>query len=1122
MIIDNQNQNLKVHEWIDQNISNGSFDIVTGYFTIGALAFLSDKTNEKISEYRLIIGDIVSSGDQNIKSIDLLNENLSVDGALGLSKWAREAVTFLKQNKVECKTLEPNFCHAKLYLSKSANNNAMQETYIMGSSNLTEAGIGLIQNKNVELNVAGTGTESTYRELREWFNDLWNKPQAHLTKTLKTQEGKDQKVNFKQYLIDEISRLFKVYTPLDIYNKILYSLFQREDDSEFQKEIGKLESTQIYRKLFPFQQVGVINLIKILNKYDGAILADAVGLGKTWSTLAVIKYFQNKGRETILLCPKKLEQNWMQFKKRQNSIFENDNFDYEIRFHTDFSEKMIEKSKFNLDYITNDKPKLFVIDESHNLRKDKSARYKVLVDEILKKAKGDCKVLLLSATPINNNFKDVRNQFALMTRGNNQGFSESLDVRNLEYTFKKVQKIFNEWNTRGDETLSDFYKNIHSSDFFKLTEHLVISRTRKHIRSHFDSHLHFPTVLKPKNIYKTPLQLGDFDDLPDLMEKLNLNLSAYQPSQFTLTIEELEAKQNEKKNKGVKDAILKDDLQREFFLVRMMKILMLKRLESSWLAFRNTINNIYNHHENALKKIKEFQELRKESDLENINFGMDEGDDDIFMKIENIELGKKNPIKLAEIERAGRLDDFKDAIRHDKEKLLIIKKNVADFEADFNKNQSKDIKLKELLNIIDAKQLKDNKKLVIFTAYADTARYLFDVISNLEHNAGLVFGDNAYIYSTEQSTEIQTLLMHFAPYTKLFLEKQWTDFHADKILENYGLWKEYIQSHHENIHQIVEKPVDILITTDVLSEGQNLQDADMVINYDVHWNPVRVIQRFGRVDRIGSPNETIECINFWPAKSINDYINLKKRVETRMAVMQFIGSEVIKDFTDDFAQMAENPLEQKQNEHLLKQMEGKIEDLDGEHSLGFDDFSFDIYKQQLYDTIQSKSKEMLDLPNGIFSGFEVKSKGDLPQGIIVLLGLKPKKDNGYASHHLVYLKDDDGLPYSDNMKVVLEIINQYKNEDRIVPKKVETGESPSLLLWQSHIEKWIESQHTEYTADEDGNIKSIAGKADLDLLNAIKGGSKSAINQIKENGTASDRYRKENFDVITWLIVSKS
>ncbi|MBK9581430.1 MAG: SWF/SNF helicase family protein [Saprospiraceae bacterium] len=362
--------------------------------------------------------------------------------------------------------------------------------------------------------------------------------------------------------------------------------------------------------------------------------------------------------------------------------------------------------------------------------------------------------------------------------------------------------------------------------------------------------------------------------------------------------------------------------------------------------------------------------------------------------------------------------------------------------------------------------------------------------------------------------------MHFAPYTKLFLEKQWTNFHADKILENYGIWKEYIQRHHENIHQIVTKPVDILITTDVLSEGQNLQDADMVINYDVHWNPVRVIQRFGRVDRIGSPNDTIECINFWPAKSINDYINLKKRVETRMAVMQFIGSEVIKDFTDDFAQMAENPLEQKQNEHLLKQMEGKIEDLDGEHSLGFDDFSFDIYKQQLYDTIQSKSKEMLDLPNGIFSGFEVKSMGDLPQGIIVLLGLKPKKDNGYASHHLVYLKDDDGLPYSDNMKVVLEIINQYKNEDRIVPKNVESGDSPALLLWQSHIEKWIESQHTEYTADEDGNIQSVAGKADLDLLNAIKGGSKSAINQIKESGTASDRYRKENFDVITWLIVS--
>jgi superfamily II DNA or RNA helicase len=1119
MILDNENKNLKVYQWIEYNTNLGNFDIVTGYFTIGALAFLSEKTNEKIDKYRFIIGDIVSTPDQKVKSIDLLNENLSGEDAFKLSLWAKQASQFLKQNKVECKTLEPNFCHAKLYLSKSKINNPVQEIYIMGSSNLTEAGIGLKSNQNIELNSAGTGTESIYAELKTWFEDLWNKPQAHSIKTIKDDNNKEKKVDFKQYLIDEISKIFKVYEPLDIYHKILFELFNEEQDPDFQRDLGRLETSQIHKHLYPFQKNGVENLLKTLNKYNGAILADAVGLGKTWTTLAVIKYYQTKGRDTLLICPKKLEDNWKQYIKRQNSIFEDDAFDYDMNFHTDFTERNLEGNKINFEHFTNDKPKLIVIDESHNLRNDKSIKYKILMEHILQKARGDVKVLLLSATPINNNFKDVRNQFALMTKGDNTGFRELLDVRSLTKTFSDVQANFNKWDTQKGQNLNQFYQEIHQSDFFKLTEHLVVARTRKNIKTHFDSSFHFPKVEAPINIFKTPLQFGDFENLPDLMEKLQLNLSAYQPSQFTLTLAEIEAKEAEKANnkKKAKDEVLTDSLQREYFLVKMMKILMLKRLESSWIAFKITIDNIYRHHDNALKKIKEYQTTKKEVIIEVESDEDIETDEDLDLKLESFTLGKKNPIKLSAIDNAGRLNDFKDAIVKDKENLLIIKHNINDFEKAFNTDPKSDIKINELHTVISQKQKSKNKKIVIFTAYKDTAEYLYKQINSKHKNApiGLVYSDVAIHSNIDSPIKIQKLLQHFAPYTKLYLEKKWEGFAMEKTKENYPEWQKWLVDSQPSYSAVVEKPIDILITTDVLSEGQNLQDADMVINYDIHWNPVRVIQRFGRIDRIGSPNDTIKCINFWPSEDIEGYINLKSRVEKRMAVMQFIGSEVMKDFTKEFAEIAQNPIEDKQNEDLLKQMKTKLEDFETDQSLGFDDFSFDVFRQQLFEVLNQRRKELENLPNGIFSGFEIEKKPNHKKGLIALLGVLPKKEGKHSSFELIYL-DEKGETISDNQKVILELLSEYRNASRKVDAEIDNGNNIELEKLQTHLLKWIEKQHITVVSDDQGNDKNGAGQNSLDILGALQGGKKSTITELKNNETVFTK----KYDLITWLILS--
>jgi len=378
LLIDNEtkNENKKVYEWIRDYTEDGTLDIVTGYFTVGALAFISKTTNEKIKKYRFVLGDIVSTEQQQNHTIDLLNENIDIEASLRLKSIAMEAVRFLKQAKVEAKTLEPNFCHAKVYLFDELRDDR-HNYFISGSSNLTEAGIGLKHTNNIELNIAETGNNDRFKALLLWFDELWSKPQAHYKKTIIVDGGKPRKQYFKEYLIEQIQQIFIEYTPKELYYKVLFELFgdellKEQEDPEFNREIGKLENSKIYQTLYPFQQKGVLSLIKMLQRYDGAILADAVGLGKTWSALAVMKYFQLQGYENILLCPKKLQNNWQQYIKKRGSVFEADQLDFIVRFHTDLFEKRLERNDLMIkDYFQSDKPKLLVIDESHNLRNAK-------------------------------------------------------------------------------------------------------------------------------------------------------------------------------------------------------------------------------------------------------------------------------------------------------------------------------------------------------------------------------------------------------------------------------------------------------------------------------------------------------------------------------------------------------------------------------------------------------------------------------------------------------------------------------------------------------------------------------------------------------------------------------
>ena len=1122
MILDNENNNYKVHEWIAKYTETGKLDVVTGYFTVGALAYLSKATNEKIEHFRFVLGDIVNVDEVKDRPLDLLNENISVEAALKLSQLAKEAVEFLKQDKVEAKTLEPNFCHAKAYLH-TAKNDERLNYFISGSSNLTEAGIGLKTTNNVELNIAETGDNAQYKELVNWFESLWIKPQAHKNKTIINNDGTKTKVNFKEYLINEIEKIFIKYTPREIYFKILFELFgsqliEQENDPDFNRQVGRLENSVIYNSLYDFQKKGVLSLIRMLQKYNGAILADAVGLGKTWSALAVMKFFQLQGREVLLLCPKKLENNWKRYRKNQESKFEKDQFDFFVRFHTDMCEERLEKYDDRADkFFTNDKPKLIVIDESHNLRNDKSNRYKFLLEEILKPNE-DIKILLLSATPINNSLNDIRNQFKLMIQGDAQGYKENLGVRNIEYTFRTAQKIFNEWRENDKPKISDLIKKL-PANFFTLTDSLTVARTRKMIEGH-QKDLVFPKKEKPINLFVTPSEIGNFETFEELFDHFPPMLSGYQPS-FYIDVDEKEIN------------VLQDEKQRDRFLVKMMYILMVKRLESSWFSFYSTVEKIKNHHQNALDKIKSYQESKENQSFDDLD--VDQFDDDDFEKeYEEFTLGKKRKINLSEIDAAGNIEVYKKDLKKDLKALDFLYINLQKFEERINKEikipnnlNSIDDKLEELIKQIQSKRLKgdnkNNKKVVIFTVYRDTAKYLFDQLKARGFsNLAMVSGSGSLTSDSEEETKnFEPILERFAPYTKLYREKEW-DFDTEK---SYQEWVKWIADNHPKTYKKLQNPIDILIATDALSEGQNLQDADMVINYDIHWNPVRIIQRMGRIDRLGSPNKKIYGINFWPSNNINSYLDLQGRIEQRMAAMKLAGSEVNLEFSDTFKEMAEDEnLENRLKARMMEQMQTSWEDIEvSEESLGFDDLSLEQYRQDLFEEFNKDKAKYQRMPKGVYSGFKSDKKICSKNGIIALLGYpsKPEKqqDHTYKTFDIIYI-DYKGEMVLLNQKEILDAITYHKDRERFVPDAIDKGDESTIQELVNALKKYLDSQVTETEVQADGTVKKSMGREAKDVLDKLRKGDKGALARVKQNVKVDEKYQLDNFDLITWLLVT--
>ena len=1111
-----------------KSLQTGNLDIVTGYFTIRVLSKLYTEMPEE-DKFRIISSELVGMNDDKNKVIDLLSGDAGVDKVFKLKEDAERAKAFLRRDSVEMRAIFKSFCHAKSYLFT---NNDINERnyYLTGSSNLTDSGLGLIPSSNIELSIgkrSDKDEDSVFSELKEWFEERWEDAERKIN--VDPNDSSSEEITVKEYFIRMIDDYFRKYTPLEIYYKILFELFnsdlEQDGGIEHKQDMSLLQTSVIWKTLFKYQQKGVISLIKMLRKYNGAILADAVGLGKTFSALAVIKYFQTQGYLTVLMCPKKLEENWSQYLKRRGSRFEKDEFDYVVRFHTDLQNERMQNSyqEAPLSYLQNNKKVLLVIDESHNLRNEKSNRYQELLTTIIQNQPNvegrDVKVLMLSATPINTGLNDVKGQFNLIGKGDDAAFdNDDFGISSLRNLFKDSQTKYKQWCGQPDRTIGSFISML-PPRFFNLTDKLIVARTRKLIEKTLNENLGFPEKASPINIYQGVDHFGKLRTTEEIYKAFEeLNLTAYQPSLFL--------PESRKEARKEASADWNDDVNREMFLVKMMGILFMKRLESSWYSCLQTVKKVLNVHEQTLKMVLDFEEKKSNGTLPT---GAEVADDDDEME-EQFSL-RKGSIRLSEMKNLG---GFKRALQMDVNKLRAIYESLEAFEQDYRNKFEQDLKLDELEKILREKQQSKNKKVVIFTAYADTAKFIFEELRKRGFTKmASASGQEICTTGKHSTAKFTPILQSFAPYSKLFKELDWSDLYEDAKLSradyyddakqqwkvnDYKLWEKLVRQYRPLIADQLNDEIDILIATDCLSEGQNLQDADMQINYDIHWNPVRLIQRFGRIDRIGSPNKVVHCVNFWPAESFEDYLHLEKRIIDRMTIMNIAGSET-QIVNEQYKQMVDdNPLADKNAKRLLSELQNNsISEIESNQSLSLKDFSFEVYRQDLVAYLEQNKDFFRKMPNGVFSGFRPRTDvfEHIPESLVAVVGY-PHREEGsskpYTEIYLMCQPVDTNLPttYQElNRAEVLEFLRQNKGQNRFVPDWIETNDSEKLSKLTEIIQTWMKNK-----------VPQQATSAILQLAQARKTIAKPTVKE-KNAQLLEEKFKLENFDLIVWEYISK-
>ena len=1079
-----------VGDFLKANIEDGSsLSVVSAYFTIHAFEALKAYL-WKIDGLRFLFGepDFIKNLDArntDPKAFKIEAEGLQLDKPLQQRPIAQECAKWIK-DRVEIKsTRQSNLLHGKMY--HIANNSA--EKAIMGSSNFTVQGLGLGQsNNNIELNLEVEDSQDR-QDLKAWFDDLWN--------------DKQRVEDVKEKVIARLEKLGDDQAPEFIYYKTLYELF-RDDlearmNNEQKLEDAHLYDTKIWKKLYNFQQDGVKSVIARLLRHNGCILADSVGLGKTYTALAVIKFFELRNDRVLVLCPKKLRENWALYPvyySQRNNPFEDDKFGYSLLSHTDLSRYSGDADGTDLAGFNWSNFDLVVIDESHNFRNDtkpkrddagnitRHSRYTRLLEEVIKEG-SQTKVLMLSATPVNTSLIDLRNQIYLMTEKREAAFDKSLGISNIRALLGQAQRTFKAWEDNPDEGGGrDKLKLLNElgADFFQLLGGVSIARSRHQIEKFYADEIErigeFPEQPKPEN-HHPPTDLDgalSYKYLADQIEKFSL--SVYTPSSY-VTSEE--AKQRLAREK---EAFRFNQLDREKFLIGMMQTNFLKRLESSAHSLTETLERTIGKIDDLLEKINRYEQNQQMPQtgpdllLDTDILPEDDEDDEEFLVNR-----ARHPYHLKEL----------DCVRWKKD---LIKDKATLTEAwDSVKaiTPARDGKLQAIKTHIRDKAEhpptnKDgeiNRKLLVFTTFKDTAEYLYenllDLAAELNLKVAMVSGDVTRTQS--RPNNFNAILTNFAPRAR---------GRADDG----------------------DDEIDLLIATDCISEGQNLQDCDTVLNYDIHWNPVRIIQRFGRIDRIGSRNKKVRMINYWPTEDMEIYLRLQSRVEARMALADAAATGTEDPLNESAYEQAQ--MELNFRDQQLKQLREEVLDFDDlSDGIVLSDFTLDYFFTQLLRYLEDNKRKLESTPNGVYAVTHDENR-PMERGVIFFLrqlNTSTDKQRKAASpihpFYAVYIRNSSDIRYGcANTRQVLDLFDS-----------VAVGKSEPLQKLCIQFDS--ETQNGENMGLYNGLLKAVIGHVKRAHTTAQTNNMGLSGTRNFELPLASETPRDtSDFELVTWLVIT--
>ncbi|MGN8761457.1 helicase-related protein [Oribacterium sp. HCP3S3_B9] len=900
------------------------------------------------------------------------------------------------------------------------------------------------------------------------FDQLWN--------------DREKMQDVTDVVMENISTVYAENSPEFIYFMTLYHVFSEflDDISEdvLPNEATGFKQSKIWSMLYDFQRDAVLAIINKLEKYNGCILADSVGLGKTFTALAVVKYYENRNKSVLVLCPKKLAENWNTYKDNYvNNPIAADRLNYDVLFHTDLSRDGGMSNGLDLSRLNWGNYDLIVIDESHNFRNGigthsntQENRYQKLMEKVIR-AGVKTKVLMLSATPVNNRFVDLKNQLAIAYEGNAENLDERLNTtKSLEDIFKQAQKAFNAWSKlEPEQRTTDALLRTLDFDFFELLDSVTIARSRKHIEKYYDTKEigKFPERLKPISLRPCLTDLNDAINYNEIYDQLmQLTLCVYTPSNYIFP-SKLQKYKDLTHNKGENLT----QTGRERGIQRLMSINLLKRLESSVNSFQLTLTRIKELIEGTIDAINRFEKYGS-ADISMYEAARDDWDID-DENTEFFTVGKKVKIELADMDWKS----WRKELQQDADVLELLTLMVADITPEH------DTKLQELLRLLDEKITNpinpNNKKVLIFSAFSDTAEYLYDHVSRyIKDKYGL---DTAVITgSIDGRTTIKgfqatlnNVLTCFSPISK----------DRDVLMPN---------SRNE---------IDILIATDCISEGQNLQDCDYLINYDIHWNPVRIIQRFGRIDRIGSRNKVIQLVNFWPDLTLDDYINLKSRVETRMKIT------VMTSTGDDDLINPEEKGDLEYRKAQLKRLQEEVVDIeDMSDGISIMDLGLNEFRLDLLDYMK-RNGDMDKKPRGLHA--VVPATEELPEGVIFVLknindSVNVDNRNRIHPFYMVYIGTDGEIicDYLNPKKLLDDVRLLCRGKNRPISEVYErfnreTDDGRNM------------ADMSELLSEAINSIIDVKEESDIDSLFSA-GGTSALMSAVS---------RLDDFELICFLVV---